>query len=359
MLLAVSNEEIWSNGLSDSIEEPAHLRILVGLLRDILPKEWKPEFSIREDRQADAFLKVTSPSGSSAVLLIEVKKRFEPRDIAQLRSVKPNSEDLQLLLVSPFLSSRSQELLRQNNISYIDYNRNAWIATNSLFIDRTGSDKPPATGDERPARTSLRGPKTARVVRYLCDFREPLKVRDIAANTSVNAGNVSRILDLLTRENIVMRDNGAVSAVDWEALIKRWAVDVAKDRKGEAFLEPHGLKVFNRRLKDSKRLHAVTGSYASAQLAPAAMPVAMDVYVTNIEAFADELELRRSERIGNVRLIEAPDRVIFERTMNVNGFSIAAPSQIAADLLTLPRRSNDEYNSLLLWMRDNERIWRR
>jgi hypothetical protein len=69
--------------------------------------------------------------------------------------------------------------------------------------------------------------------------------------------------------------------------------------------------------------------------------------------------LRRSERVGNVRLIEAPDRVVFERLMHVNGFSIAAPSQVAADLLTLPKRSNDEYDSLLVWMRENELSWRR
>jgi hypothetical protein len=261
--------------------------------------------------------------------------------------------------VSPFLSSRSQEVLRQNSISYIDFNRNVWIATNSLLIDRMGSDKPPVDGAERPARTSLRGPKTARIIRYLCDFREPLKVRDIAANTSVNAGNVSRVLDFLTRENVISRERGGVSSVDWEALIKRWAVDVAKDRRGEAFLEPHGLKAFIRRLEDSKCLYAITGAYAGAQIAPAAMPVAVDVYVTNIEAFADELELLRSDRVGNVRLVEAPDHVVFERTMNVNDVMIAAPSQIAADLLTLPKRSNDEYRSLLLWMKKHERIWRR
>jgi hypothetical protein len=361
MLLAVSNADFSSNIAHElSLDDQLIYARLLVLLREILPSGWQPQLiAQKEGAKSDAILKITAPSGSSATLCVELKKRFEPRDVVMLRNAAAHLNDGPLLLVTPFLSLRSQELLRQQNISYIDFNRNIWLATNSLLIDRQGSNNPPSSDDERPARSSLRGPKTARIVRYLCDFYEPLKVRNIAAATSVNAGNVSRILELLSRESLVTRDHGSVSSTDWEALIKRWAVDFAKDRYGQAFLEPHGLSVFNNRLRHSTRQYAVTGAFASAQLAPAAMPVAADIYVTNIEAFANDLELRRSERVGNVRLIEAPDRVVFERLMHVNGFSIAAPSQVAADLLTLPKRSNDEYDSLLVWMRENELSWRR
>ncbi len=133
-----------------------------------------------------------------------------------------------------------------------------------------------------------------------------------------------------------------------------------KDRRAESFLEPHGVGALTGRLADWNLPYAITGPFASAELAPAAMPIAIDVYVRDIEEAREALSLRRSERIGNVRLIEAFDRVVFERTMTTNeNLTLASPTQIAADSWTLPKRSSDEYLKLIDWMKRNESTWRR
>jgi DNA polymerase III gamma/tau subunit len=179
-------------------------------------------------------------------------------------------------------------------------------------------------------------------------------------DTNVHPGNVSRILELLDRERLLERsDSGSVISVDWESLIQRWSQDLQKDRHPQTFLEPRGINVVTALLSEWTLPYAITGSYASAQLAPVVAPIVIDVYVREIEEAQKSLSLRASDRIGNVRLIRAFDRVAFERTITRGNVVLACPSQIAADLLTLPKRSLDEFNELMSWMKRHEPDWRR
>ncbi len=90
-----------------------------------------------------------------------------------------------------------------------------------------------------------------------------------------------------------------------------------------------------------------------------AAPLSIDVYVKNVDAAISALSLHRSDRIGNIRLIEAFDRVVFEGTVMIEDAILAAPPQIAADILTLPTRSKEEYSALIEWMRQHESVWRK
>ena len=197
-------------------------------------------------------------------------------------------------------------------------------------------------------------------MRFLCDTRPPLKVREIALGTNVHPGNISRILEFLERERLVERsDSGSVASVDWESLIQRWSQDLQKERHSQTFLEPRGIETITALLSKWALPYAITGSYASAQLAPVIAPIAIDVYVREIDEAREALSLRASDRIGNVRLVRAFDRVAFERTIKRGNVVLACPSQIAADLLTFPKRSSDEFTELIAWMKRNEPDWQR
>ncbi len=329
-------------------------------LHDILPGDWMVRVYRTEGKLFDGWLELTPPSGPTYRFELEYKPRFEPRDvdeIERLRRMMPAHANV--LLVAPYLSPRSRTLLAQRGISHADLTGNLRLSSESLFIDRAGAQKNPKRATEERTRTSLRGPVTGRVVRFLCDSLPPLKVREIAMGTNVNAGNVSRILEFLDRERFVKRGaRGLVEAVDWESLIRRWSQDVKKDRRSEIFLEPRGIELVTRRLSGCRLPYAITGSFAAAQLAPVVAPVSIDLYVRDIDEGREALSLHASDRVGNVRLIQAFDRVALERTLDRNHVLLAAPPQIAADILTLPRRSSDEFMALIDWMKRNERIWR-
>jgi hypothetical protein len=348
MLLVMGNTRNLSNALK------AQLAL-------ILPKDWSATFSPDSRREVDSWLDIVPPRGPGSRFAIELKARFEPRDIDNvIRSSERLPKSERTLLMASRLSSRSRQMLRERGISHADLAGNIWLSTDSLLIDKTSVDKLPTAPSEQRPRTSLRGPITGRVVRFLCDVRPPYKVREIAAQTSVNPGNVSRIVAFLEQERLVGRGgSGAVTEVDWEALIQRWSEDLKKERHAETLLEPRGVDVVTGHLSNCTMAYAITGSFASARLAPTIVPIAIDLYVENIDEAREVLSLRASERIGNVRLIEAFDRVAFERTIGRNELVLACPSQIAADLLSLPKRSQDEYSALLDWMKRHESDWRR
>lgn len=212
-------------------------------LKRSLPPRWSFQLSFKSGSNTDARLTIDPPNGRPATFDVALKRRFEPRDIDQLeRSQNRTAPRTPMMLVASNLSARSRELLRERDISHADLSGTLWISSDSLLLDKTGTQTKLTSTEVKQARTSLRGQITGRVVRFLCDNRPPLKVRGIALETGVNAGNVSRILDFLARERLVDRsDGGGVVEVDWQALIARWAIDLEKDREARVFLEPRGL----------------------------------------------------------------------------------------------------------------------
>lgn len=83
------------------------------------------------------------------------------------------------------------------------------------------------------------------------------------------------------------------------------------------------------------------------------------LYVDEPHRVANSLGLRETETGANVALAAAKYRVVFERSETVGGLVMAAPSQVAVDLLSGPGRNPSEAVALLDWMEANEPAWRR
>lgn len=78
----------------------------------------------------------------------------------------------------------------------------------------------------------------------------------------------------------------------------------------------------------------------------------------HIEDAAELLELRPADAGANVMLIAPRDQFVFERTVERDSVTYAAPSQIAADLLSSPGRGAAEADTLTEWMGEHEEEWR-
>jgi hypothetical protein len=330
-----------------------------------LPPGWTSELAPeaeRGSRRADALLEIRAPDGTRRVIAVEAKRLLEPKDvpavIAQLRELSGNARPI---VAAPFLGSRTRERLRQEDVGYVDLAGNVWITLDrpGLWIETAGAEKNPWR-EKRPAR-SLKGPKAGRIVRALCDFHVPLGVRDLAAKVGTDPGYVSRVLDLLEREDFVKKEaRGPVVEVDWRGLIGRWAQDYSLLGSNQTFsyLDPRGLESLRANLRETRERYAVTGSFGASALAPIA-PTRLGVcYVDSAQAFAKEVGLRPAESGANVILAEPFDPVVYERTWTRGRITFAAPTQIAADLLTSPGRGPAEAEELLSWMERNEGAWR-
>ena len=365
------------------ISETKLVDTVVREIRDRLPSQWallnrgeevRVAQGIGRTRVIDAILEIQDPQGLSTSIVVDVKDTpVEPnrvsfaaetlRELAQLLS----EEDRKLavpvpMMMSPFFSPLARERLVAAGISYADSTGNLRLSADrpAIFIETQGQDRNPFR-ENRPLR-SLKGSRAARAVRSFLDYRPPFGTRELAGETQNSLATVSRVSDLLVREAIIVRDGprGRISSVDWETLVRRWAMDYdfAKANSPATYLEPRGASVLFDRLREADFRYAVTGSFAAVRLAPVAEPRLVTLYAAGPGDAADRLGLRTAETGGNVVIARPFDPVVFERTEIADGITYARVTQVLLDLMTGPGRGPAEAEGLLEWMRENEEIWK-
>lgn len=308
-------------------------------------------------------VEVTAPDHRVGTFALEVRQRLDPKGVRPLvESLVGSREAATPLVVSPYLSEGTRARLRDGDVGYLDLTGNARIVLPEpgLFIETQGASEDP-NREERPAR-SLRGAKAGRVARALVEMKAAPGVRELAALTKIDAGYVSRVLSLLDSEALITRGRrGRIESVDWSALLRRWAKDAPLDSRGnvDTFLEPRGLSTLQARLSKFDAPYAITGSLAAVTLAPLAPARFATLWVRDAAAAAAALALRPGGPGANVMLVETDENAVFEGTTERDGLRYAAPSLVAADLLTSPGRSPQEGEALIAWMMSNEDRWRR
>jgi hypothetical protein len=103
---------------------------------------------------------------------------------------------------------------------------------------------------------------------------------------------------------------------------------------------------------------AVTGSFATAALAPVAAPVQAAIYTDDPERLAKAGRLLRATTGANVVLAEPYDDIVFTRTRSAGKVLYVSVAQAAVDALSGPGRMPTEGNALLDWMRRDPRRWK-
>lgn len=343
--------------------ETQTLRAVERLVTDALPPRWSFR-SAREtakgDRRADALWSLKAPDGSTATFVVEAKRALPGPQVDQVLAQLAAFEGIPLV-VTPYLSPSLRAALSDRGVSYADSTGNLRLLADApgLLVERAGATKDPWPSDE--TLRSLRGRGAGRAVRALVDFRAPYGVRELAKRAGIPLGSLSRVLDLLAREGLVTREqSGAVTSIDWDGAIRRWAqdYDFASSNQAVTFLEPRGLDTVVTKLADVKWTYAATGAFAAQRYAPIAPARQAAIYVDDIARTVERLRLRPAESGANVLLVEPYDPVVFDRATVRDGLRVVAPTQLAVDLLTGPGREPSEGNELLAWMGKNEDAWR-
>ncbi len=364
----IANESIEATDLTDAA---------VARLREMLPNTWTVERSTRSEVAADSgqartptdgAIDLRDPRGTYVTLAVEAKRSFDPRAVGQLSGglssvIRSIAGHIPLLVVAPWISSRTQELLTSDGINFIDLTGNARIKLENpaLYISAVGAARNPQPMPRGQAR--VRGPKAARLIRLLIDVSPPYGVTEVAAATGLTQGYVSRLLDALDQDALVERTRrGRVQDADMPGLLRRWAesYDVLKSNDASTFLAPRGANDALSQLAElsGPPLLAVTGSFAAVRLAPVAAPALLIAYCNEIEALANTLGLLPADEGANVVLLRAFDPVVWERGTEDAGLRYVAPSQAAVDCLTGTGRMPAEGEALIAWMAENEPRWR-
>ncbi len=354
---------------NSQITEAQLLRKSEDSIRRALPADWTMRLVRKPDRggkRPDALLSLTAPGGEVAEYVIEAKRSLTAQTllaaIDQLTSSIGAVDSAALpLIAAGYLSPRSREVLSERGISHVDTTGNLRLSASrpGLFVEMAGATKDPWP-DDQPLR-SLGGRGASRAVRALVDFRPPYGVRELAARAHVPPATISRVSDLLARDAVLTKDErGGIAELDWVGVIRRWSQDYELRRSNlvTRHLDPRGLPAVVDKLGNANWRYAATTSLAAQSFAPIAPTRTAVIYVEDAIQAADRLKLLQADAGANVLLVEPFDDVVFERTMRRNGLTVAALSQVAADLLTGPGREPSEGEELLIWMKDNEDAWR-
>jgi hypothetical protein len=356
-------------------EETQILEQAIAWLGERLPANWGIEGPVREtlDQNAppsDAQIILKGPSGTITAIPVEVRRKLEPRTVVsllapQIHTARRLGGHLQLLVVAPWLSRRTQELLAEQGLSYIDLTGNALVRIDNpaFYLQTAGAERDPTPRDQQ--RAQLRGPKAGRLIRFLIDVRGPYDLSELARATNLTPGYVSRLLDTLDREALIERaPRGPVESVDIAGLLRRWAssYDVFRSNQALSLIAPSGIEALLEgvpRADPADPEIVITGSVAAAaMMAPIAAPALLLAYCERPEAVASEYGLLASEEGANVVLLSPFDPVAVERSSFHNHLTYAAPSQVAVDCLTGNGRMPAEGEALLGWMVEHEPAWR-
>jgi hypothetical protein len=307
-----------------------------------------------------------APDGAYSTLAVAIKQTVTPRDAETMpsgraQSLRAGSPHPAVLVVAPWLSQRTREVLSGNNINYLDLTGNALLRLENpvVYLQTDGAVRNPAPG-LRPT-ASLRGDKAARLVRLLADVRPPYGVGELAQAADLTPGYVSRLLDTLDRKAIVDRGpRGVVEDVDVAALLRAWAAgyDAFRPELATTWLAPAHAAAAVRALPDVATDVVVTGSFAAVRWAPTAAPALLVAYARDIQQTVTSLRLLPADVGTNVVLLHPFDEVAFARSTVVDGVAYAAPSQVAADCLRRPGRMPADGEALLRWMTEDESRWR-
>ena len=352
------------------------LRQALRSLDDRLPSTWELVDVTAEipngDRgpRPDAMVELRAPDGTTAVLVVEVKRTIAARDVdAELERLRRTIDILGLssaipTLVGRYLPASTRERVAAADASYLDATGNFQIASERppLFVTASGAQRDPWRGPGRP-RAGLRGTPAARVVRALADYRPPMSVPELVERSGASTGATYRVVDFLEQEALIDRQKpGPITGVRWRDAIERWSKDYGFDRADvvRGYIAPRGVERTIESLRRSTGLvYVVTGSVAAQFDAPFAPARLLTAYVADPTEAANALDLRPTGSGANVVLAANADDFAFERARDVDGLRVAAVSQVAVDLMTGPGRNPAEADALLDWMEENEDAWRR
>jgi hypothetical protein len=353
------------------------LRVALSLLRDRLPSGWEMTESLEVPlggRRADALLELVAPDGTGLTLVVECKRLLVPRDLpavlAQLDNLRAAVDGpVGSMVVARYLPASVRARLDEAGVSYADATGNLRVVASrpAVFLRDRGADKDPWRGPGRPLGT-LNGVPAGRVVRALADFAPPMSMRQLVDRSRASTGAAYRVVDFLTDQALITRDDeGRVTGVDWRAMLQRWSQDYAfggtstgAPAAGQGrFLYPRGLPALEAAIAaQAGPRYVVTGTMAASRWAAYAPPRLAMIYVDDPDRAMHAWGLRPVDAGANVLLAVPDSDDVYTRTVDRDGLTLAAPTQVAVDLITGPGRNPSEAEYLLDWMAAHESDWR-
>ena len=193
------------------------------------------------DRGVDIIAE-TEFAGRPLKLVVEIKSNGQPRMAHQAayqlkRYLEQSGQEGVPMFIAPYLSEQAQEVCREEDIAYLDFQGNARLAFDTIFIERKVEGKP---DPERRSLRTLFKPKSARILRVLLEEpQRPWRVTELAEAAKVSLGLVSTIGTALREREWADQTEQGLRLVDPSGLLDEWARNYEQPKGEEIRLYTH------------------------------------------------------------------------------------------------------------------------
>ena len=298
-----------------------------------------------------AHLKV---DGRPYVLICEVKGNGQPRFVRiaslQLRNTLAQSGLAATpFLIAPYLSEDAQKICREQGIGFLDFEGNARLAFDGVFVERVMERKPLAAKRELK---SIFKPKSAQVLRTLLrDPKRVWRISDLATAARVSVGHVSNVRAALLDREWVRIESAGMHLADPDELLNAWR-DAYQPPKGESlafYTTLHGAS-FDAAVRQvlgiaEEGAKVLLASFSAAQwLAPYARIGTHYLYVDDVglDALRQVLSLSSAVKGENVMVARLSDFGPFQDAITVHpGIACTSAVQTYLDLSASGERGRE------------------
>ena len=289
-------------------------------------------------------------------LFVEVKSRGERRFVnAFINQISDCRKDENYLLAVPYISEESGEIMRQNELSYLDLSGNCYIYTGRVFIYVSGKKNEFVESKSHKKYFDKTSSAASAIMRTMLNNPHKIwHVKELSDMTGKALGTVSNVKRFLADNAWIEELSNGFKLCDMRGLLYNWANDYRK--KNDISFEYYSLDsipIIENRIAEWNAIHgasATLGCFAAAvRYAPVVRYNKVHVYVTltELEAFVSELELKKVNSGGNVIINIPHDDTSCMFSRLINGDVVTSPVQTVIDLLMNNGRGEEAADEII------------
>lgn len=296
-------------------------------------------------------------AGQRVVFALEFKASSTPRtirDAAERTKAYAQRENLQPLIVVPFLNPERLAELEREGVSGIDLCGNgAVVVPGRLAVYRTGArNKFPNSAaikniyqrnSSTVARVFLARPRFGSVR----EVQAELQRRSLSAKNSVSLATVSKALKTMQEDLIIRRAEGAISLLQPDKLLDKLARNYSPQKENSpvrAKVPVADGELFATLLRAAADLDvplAATGTASVTRYAVMQRGPVLSVYCAEPRSLLERVAGDTGDRFPNVEIIEAREPVFYFDTRLEDGFRWASPVQVYLELTSGDKRDRE------------------
>ena len=307
---------------------------------------WLSFRDVQREQHTDDVLEVEW-QGHTARFVLECRALSTPKILdAAIAQVQRDARllDLHPMVIVPYLSEDSLRLLEGAGVSGIDLCGNGVVVAPEMAVWRSG--QPNRFKSSLPLRNVYRGTSSLIARSFLLRsqfaslgelqaFAQERLIQQGKEQTSqrLAKGTVSKVVQALEEEKIVLRDQGKLRLLSPQVLLERLQANVRKPSgKRVQGKTPLAVPEVWERLRTSPVRCVTTGLGSAGHYRVLSGSETLSLYVDDMEEAARLVSVTTGAVFPNIELTQEPDEVVYFDAREENGTLWASPIQTWLEL---------------------------